>query len=255
MPSDFRDLSINIVASLVWLLLGITLRILYELYSKRRPIARIWGLRSSKKDLSIAVSTLTPQKTGEYRRPMTGLGELQSVSFIRESLIEAYGTRRTVNICFSDRFPEGELLNDVISIGGTDHNHITRYFSKIYELPVGCEDIPHTVVVDRALGKTYTPVIENSEIKIDYGIVSRIPNPLNPKNVVILIDGSHTYGLAGAARLMTEAFNEQLIREIKRTRSPYWQAVVLTRTHGAQEFPELVGFTALSALKKRDPSP
>jgi hypothetical protein len=77
-------------------------------------------------------------------------------------------------------------------------------------------------IVDIRTNEEYKPNLQDAGIKEDYGIVSRLPNPFSPvdsENVVFLLEGAHTCGLAAAGRILTSDYCKDLVDKIKSQRA------------------------------------
>lgn len=243
---DVRDIIIGIATSVVWLMIGVSLRVMQVRLLERRPVARIWGTLARKGTVMASVATLGVQDTGEYARPMAALGELHSVVAVRQSLFEAFGSGKQLTLYFSEDFPSSALAHDLVLLGGTDHNKATRAVLSEYALPIGCFDTPRSVVINERTGHMFEPEIRQAAVMVDFGVLSRLPNPFQHGRATIVADATHTFGVAGATRLLTKEFSKDLSASIRRNRCEYWQAVVRTRVEGLQVFPELVSFEPLT---------
>jgi hypothetical protein len=246
METTFQDIFNDLLASLIWFLLGIVLSSIYFYLIRKLPMKRLWQYKIRKPTIFLSITSLNPQKAAEYKRPTTGIGELEGVSFVRESLIAAYGNSVLIQLVFSNNFPETGLTGNIISIGGAKYNQTTQLFSKNLSLPINFVYDPKTYLIDSETSTEYYPEIDSDGIVTDFGLLIKIPNPYQKNKSVLLVRGAHTFGVAGAARLLTPTYSSELIQEIVQSREEYWQAVVETTVHGSQVFPKLVTFKTLT---------
>ncbi|SRR6266567_1220496 len=240
MSTTVQNITINLVASFIWFLIGIGLTQLYFYFSQKSPLRRVWGIRRSDREFHVAVSSLSPQKASEYKRPTTGIGELQAISFVRESLISAYGSSTNIQLAFSNKFPDTFLANNIISVGGIKYNEITRLLLRSMNLPLDIITDANAYAFDTILNQRYNPVINGTTVEEDYGLIIKMPNLYNHERTVLILRGTHTFGTAGAGRMLTKPYVIRLAKEIRKSKAKYWQALVFTRVRGLQVFPELI---------------
>jgi hypothetical protein len=109
----------------------------------------------------------------------------------------------------ADDFQSSMLDENIVVVGGPgvpgeDGNSICKLINeKIGSAISYSEDCENMVLSDgKILASEYD---RNQRVTTDYGYFSRIQNPLNPRSIVILVHGIHTYGVLGSAR----AFSDQ----------------------------------------------
>ncbi len=101
------------------------------------------------------------------------------------------------------------------------------------------------IVMDKDSNKTYKPVFSGTKLETDYGLITKMPNPYDPEKAIFLFTGAHTFGLAGAARMLTRPYVSRIAKEVRKGKEDYWQALVCTEVRGLQVFPELEVFKPL----------
>ena len=269
LPDSLQDLLINLLAGIFLLLIGALIGWLISFWRNRRTLGKIWNLSDADwksliklgpssqragQQVFLAMTKLT-HITEDYERPGTGIGEVQAYVFALESLTATYRDAIRSELDYGDDFPERHLDNNIISIGGPKHNRVTKSFRECFSrLPLGFVygEGRACCVVDKRTDTIYEPRLQLLGNKVDYGVLSRLPNPYSPRedrNVLFLVEGAHTYGLAAAGRILTTKFSSDLVSNIKKSKSEYWQALVRTRVGNMQVYPSLVadGFVPLSA--------
>lgn len=119
------------------------------------------------------------------------------------------------------------------------------------------DDVRQCVSDTRPDGQLYEPELGQASNRLDYGMISRLPNPQPPhegqERVVFLIEGTHTFGLAAASRMLTKGnpwapdyYSELLVR-VKGSSSPYWQALIKVEIGEEwRVYPEVVQFVELT---------
>lgn len=140
----------------------------------------------------------------------------------------------------------------MISIGGTQFNEVTKLFLDQIDPPYDVRNLKVKDVIDNATGKIYRPIIEDFIVKADYGILTKMRNPFNLSKWVVIFRGSHTFGTAGAARMMTSPYLHNLLSEEKNVGAKDWQALIKTTIHGTEVFPELVAMKPLNAKPEHE---
>lgn len=267
MAQALQDLSINLLAAFIGFVGGaLTIRLI-SFWRNRRALGKVWNLsdtswksfirlrpssQATEQQVFLTVTKLT-HVTEDYERPGTGIGEVQAYLFATESLTATYGDTIRSELEYSDDFPERHLDNNIISIGGPKHNTVTETFRRRFSrLPLRFvyEEGTARCVMDKRTDTTYEPRLQLLGNRVDYGVVSRLPNPYSSsesRSVLFLLEGAHTYGLAAAGRILTKEYSSDLVSKIKKSKTGYWQALVRTAVGGMQVRPTLVedGFVPL----------
>ncbi len=219
------------------LLGAIVLGVLYYV-RVRLPKRRLWRL-TKPTGLVVCASNVATRDTGVYYRPDTGIGEMRSLALAVKSLNKAYVRELDIkNILLSTDHLQERLENDLLLIGGPEHNKVTARFLKFVSDKQPIRQTSDTIIWrhKKMAGKwleddvlEYTSKSEDKSIIQDYGIVIRMQSPFTTeKRTVILLSGIHTYGTIAAAKYFTEDMQKGL-RWLFRLRKPNLAALVSTQ--------------------------
>jgi hypothetical protein len=244
----------NIIASAIWLIIGLAVARSYFYLRRGRHFRKVWALSRSSKSVQIIAASLQPQPTLSYARPATGLGELIALSHISESLTLAYrGIERKTSISLSSGFPSNHLDQTLICLGGPRHNDVTRLLTRYCNPRYSYQLTNGTAVIDSKTDMRYMPDMKSAELRRDYALIYRMPNPFNPKCAAFILSGAHTYGVSAAGKI----FNAEHIRELSKAVArlgPAWEVLMQVDCVGDVEFPHIVTASTLTpstALKER----
>jgi hypothetical protein len=208
-------------------------------------LSRFWQIRDDE-PLFCAISTVGPEDTGKYKRRATGFGEIRGYASVVYSLARAYekGIMKDARLYFSDTYPHDRRLErSLILLGGDDKNDVTRQMIRHFELQ--SKELPFRFHYEKdergkdtgvkslfvqdieGIESSYNPQYEEVEtddggksvqVVQDFGVVTRLPNPLNPHSKLYIFAGCHTYGTAAAAKAVAA---KSILRQIERT-CPYY---------------------------------
>ena len=170
------------------------------------PHRRLWQF-GNPSDLVICVATSDTKDTGEYLRPMTGIGQVRALAHIMPSLERAYKGIKVNNIRLSVDMPGDECECDLICLGGVKNNEFTaKALTALGEqVPVHQTASAITWKDKDGTTKTFEGSVVDQNVDQDFGYVIQAANPFNPDRRIIIVGGSHTYGNVAAARfLVTE---------------------------------------------------
>ena len=221
------DLFVNLLASLIWFLLGWLGLKSFQYFQIIQPAKRLWHI-SDPRNLIICAATSTKTDTGDYFRPATGIGQLRALGYAVESLGKAYDVR-VQNILLSDDQVQKQIEKDLILLGGPKNNLITRLFLEKFSSEEALVDQEGSTIFWNVNGAALELKGEsvNKSVKKDYGIVIRVPNPFTSgrktKTSLCLFSGCHTYGTIAAAKYFTQEY----IRELKGMRKPHENVILL----------------------------
>jgi hypothetical protein len=87
-----QDLLINLLASLLWFILGLFVYHASRMFIFIQPTKKLWNLQNNK-NLIICVAASAQIDTGKYLRPTTGIGQVRAIGYIIESLSAAYDVK------------------------------------------------------------------------------------------------------------------------------------------------------------------
>ncbi|MBN1217349.1 MAG: hypothetical protein JXM69_00355 [Anaerolineae bacterium] len=175
--------------------------------------------------LFCAVSTASIQDVGPYVRRMTGFGEIRGYASLVYSLSRAYDTPlpEDTQVFFGDTFRFSlTRTGSWILLGGDDVNPVTDKIIKHFKvgqagLPIRFS-YPENAQGERTgvkqisvqgLPNPFKPIYEElgsgkQQVKYDYGVVARLPNPFAPGRKAFIFAGCHTFGTAAAAKVVAD---------------------------------------------------
>lgn len=210
-------------------------------------LSRFWQIRDDE-PLFCAISAVGPEDTGKYTRRATGFGEIRGYASIVYSLARAYekGIMKDARLYFADAYPHDRRRErSLILLGGDDNNDVTRQMMRHFELQN--KELPFRFHYEKdergkdtgvkclfvqgveGIETSYNPQYEEVEtvndarksiqVVQDFGVVTRLPNPLNPDAKLYIFAGCHTYGTAAAAKVIAA---KAILRRIEAT-CPYYQ--------------------------------
>ncbi len=238
-----QDLFINLLASLIWFLLGLFVYHTSRLFILIKPTKKLWNLYNQK-NLIICVAASAQIDTGRYLRPTTGIGQVRAIGYIIESLSAAYDVK-IENIFLSTDQVQKQIEKDLIVLGGPKNNEISKLFlEKIKNLKIVQQNSDGIQWLKNG-EKTYAGLTENGVIIKDYGLIIRIENPFSSinKTSFCLFTGCHTYGTIAAAKYFTENY----IKDIKIYTKKKKNIIILVECDVINEYP-----TSLKMLEKHE---
>jgi hypothetical protein len=215
---DFQDIALNVVASLLFVGLGILLRSMLEFLRHYRG-RRFWGRSARSPRAILFLGTFpNPKFLGFEPSGLIGAGDTRAVFELTRALT-LIGTR--LEIAYSSRLADRQLEKDLILLGGGDSNAIFRKIEESGRLqfqfhgsPLTLRDLAENVEyraslteIDLSQADTTLEGLNIFErdgervagtITTDYGILARMRNPYNPRRKLILIAGLYGYGTWGA---------------------------------------------------------
>jgi hypothetical protein len=196
-----EGIGLKVILSGLFLLAGVVLAKLRETL----PSRRMWRITDpSQVVISVAHSAMS--NTGKYRRPATGIGQVQALALLMPSLRHAYSDLKIRNIHLSSDPLFERRENDLICLGSPKNNLVTA--DVLTHLGAGCPvsmEGSSITWTDRAGScSTYEGVVKDGKVITDVGLIVRAINPFKPSRTVIILAGSHTYGTTAAARYFCE---------------------------------------------------
>jgi hypothetical protein len=208
-------------------------------------LSRFWQIRDNE-PLFCAISALRREHTGKYLRRATGFGEIRGYASIVYSLARAYerSVMQDARLYFGDAFPDDRLPSSLILLGGDDNNDVTHQMMRHFELQnkklpfrfhfekdergkdtgVKCLFVQDIEGIETPYNPQYEEVEkadgarEGIQVVQDFGVVARLPNPLNPDAKLYIFAGCHTYGTAAAAKAVAA---KSILRQIEKA-CPYY---------------------------------
>ena len=231
--SDFHDVTLNVGASLLFVLLGVAARAASAV-AQHRGTRRFWGHLFHTPGVFLILGTF-PRFRGFEPSGMIGVGDTRAVYELTRSLTRA-GMK--LEIAYSSRLQDGQLDKDVILLGGGDVNGIFRSIEEsqllglrfehqqtlsLYDVRQDKRYVAETVEVDLSQVADITldgiNIIERDGVRTagrlvrDYGIIALLRNPYNPRRKLLIVAGLYGYGTWGGARLLSdESFLRRCMR-------------------------------------------
>lgn len=204
-----------------WALIPISLfSFLIGSYSKTKawikdikPTKKAWDLKDTE-SLTICMSSSTDIQTGQHNKPTTGVGQVKAFGYIVESISSAYNLNNQNIFLSNESVP---LKNDLILLGGSKHNRITkRFLEKIDDSAIANQIENKIIWIGDGKKDTCTYIGESNgtDVTKDFGLIIKMPNPFStskPNNsTIFLFAGCHTYGTIAAAKYFTETYIEEM---------------------------------------------
>ncbi len=114
------------------------------------------------------------------------------------------------HICSGGDFPkDGSLEENIVIVGGPNHNPIFRKYLEILERKLTKKglSLPYSFsgydLIRNSDNHAFSPEIDDGKIVYDVGLVMLAANPLNDRARVVFLAGCRTYGCLAAARAVS----------------------------------------------------
>jgi hypothetical protein len=151
---------------------------------------------------------------------LIGVGDAFALKELQK-LLSRMGAKEP-KVVYADRIlSDGdELKHPVIVLGGPDANAVTKEFAGCIPSGFRFGDASVNEVTISDVGGTptrsFSPRVEEGR-GVDYGLVMRAPNPLEPDKPMMILAGAFGYGTWAAVRLLASpAFHKESKRILKR---------------------------------------
>lgn len=169
-----------------------------------RPAAKVWKI-----DPKIPVHIVTADP------PVIDITELTPIVYPAEyaaaTELSLYLTQvfkcQIKHICPGSDFPQDSSLEEnLVIIGGPNHNPIYREFMEILSRKMGREGMspPYSFngydLIRASDNYAFSAVVKGDKISYDVGLVVLTANPLNDRARIVFLAGCRTYGCLAAAR-------------------------------------------------------
>jgi hypothetical protein len=197
----------RILQALVGLLVGLALAWLIKRI--RRHIARkVWQLHDPK-TVVVCVAQSASATTRQYTRWSTGSGQVRALALIAPHLARAYSHVELQNVLFPDQVTGSNLERDLIILGGPITNSLTNKVLNKFDpsLPVTF-DGSDIVVTGNGHSERFSATTSDGTVLEDVGLILWGTNPFDEGKRLVLIGGSHTYGVTAAARYLTSHYGK-----------------------------------------------
>jgi hypothetical protein len=261
--SNLTAIMIGILTSVIVLLLQTVVRTsslaLAAWLGRTGTIAPIWGFKDAKRIHIVSGS-------------LEGLGAKTPQAILMgpdaDAANECFATLRNLRPSsklvreYSPYYPEEQLKEDMVSIGGPVNNSVTRrlmaYISeKVSFEPESGDLLDKFSTASKRYEATYD---DNDVILSDYGLILKIPNPFDITREVMVLAGCDTPGVLAAARSIslnpegktaTKAMRKSL-RRFAYFRDNSFVAIVKCNVIGNEiGIPELVAFHPIQGAELR----
>jgi hypothetical protein len=202
----FVQVVVGLVTTFVGFILGFAWHVLRQKVTYWRA-RRFWRPFISN-DLKIVVGRFREFDAFEASG-LAGVGDMQAaaelVAFLGKVGLRTSG--RSVDIIYHDQLPGEFYGSNLVCIGGPDANRATkRMLSRIHRtIAIGDSN---TSFRDSENGEVYSSVAakepgsgEREVVTLDYGLVVKATNPINPDSSVLVFAGSFGYGSWAGVRL------------------------------------------------------
>lgn len=213
----------------------------------RKIFLTIFNFHNGKTSYCVAVTAFEPDKNQKqsYTRPKTGYGELMALSNITRAVSYSYKFEKLIHyihLSSLGAFSSYKLEENIIVIGGATHNAITRYFKQISEMKSKLrihakdeydDDISENKdfhFFDVHTKERYQSEIEIADdgqhVKKDFGLITRVPNPLDKDKILLLVDGLHTFGLVAASKFFLPESIKKHYPTVNQLNDRYFQILI-----------------------------
>ena len=201
------DIAINIIAAILFFILGFAGSKLWRVIKISRPIAEFWRYFTTTPTV-IIVPTI-PEKYKEESLE-DGMSDLKA-----GSKIDGVLSKINEKIFMQEvKFATDKLINhNIILIGGPITNAITKEVmtKKIISYTFSDHTIQH-----RQKGLRFIPKSNaNGQLLEDYGMIIRVHNYINPNKYILIIAGCYGYGTMIATEAITDP---KILRKILRSK-------------------------------------
>ncbi len=192
-----------------------------ELLSLREAALRVHGVPDAERPRSMwhfpdgsPISLVSYRVPEEFRPPQTDRRHLQFVRAAEfadlDTLIDVYGAIRAENpssrviLTAAEDLDRRNVANHLVLVGGRTWKSVTRWFSRIFPLPIDAEDPGErgAIVVNQPTGgqREFSYTLDGDELIEDVGVFARGANPSAPKRTLTICTGITTRGVRGAAQ-------------------------------------------------------
>jgi hypothetical protein len=197
----------TVAASLAIFVLGAVAGVFSRRFTARRSIRQLLDFPPGE-PLNIVIATpmyIDPETDSSTDRPGVPLVTLGTVTAYKKVLTlirQAYPGTDQVRLFAAGEFPPGLYGEHLVLIGYPDTNPVTRRVLAKLAPPIVFKG--HEIV-DTASGVSWTARIENGEVVRDFGYITKVKNPFAPHSRILILAGSHTYGMSAAAEYFDPA--------------------------------------------------
>jgi len=199
--NDVRDIGINLLATAIAFGLGTGTRTVVHSVRTWRS-RRFWG-GVLKGRLTLFLGAL-PRLRDLEPSGLIGLGDTHAVHELTDTLT---GLGATFEMSYAEKLSDGQQHHNLILVGAHEVNQIVdaiqddaqftyRFLPdpmRIHDVQTGVDHVPE-----------WDPKREG-ELLLDYGTLSRLPNPYHHRSTVVILSGVYGFGTWGGARVISDA--------------------------------------------------
>ncbi|MBI3158380.1 MAG: hypothetical protein HYZ26_02125 [Chloroflexi bacterium] len=225
--------------------------------TRRLRLRRFLRLPAGEK-FDVVCSAIAPEASSPfYRRPTTGYGELLALANLLELFTYIYRSSEKIDIIrlsAERHYPNYRLSNNIITVGGASHNQVTRFFKNelagrlVFQTVDEPEEAPDRdyYYLDRRNQQEYRAERDNEgNLTLDYGLITKARNPLNPEHSLLYVGGLHTFGLAGSGVFLQPLTLRKHLKRLDGLRDPEFQILLKVRVRGYDVFVEFLDYVTL----------
>jgi len=237
--SLLSEFALQALVTAAGFILGFLAKSFIDFIRKRRPFYRIWRLDQDVTTYMVTGSIDLKALTGTqiFLAPTMAAGDIDAFVEIISSLRLLYPKAR-IERFFSEEFPERNMDENIVTIGGPKWNTVTRHLLRSSDSPLTFDGY---FLVDEITGQRHETEEDETQIYVDYGLILRMRNPYDRKNNFVLLAGCDTFGVLAAAKCMSSlsSFGYATIKTIDRQlgrffRKPHFGAIVRCDIIGAK---------------------
>jgi hypothetical protein len=189
----------GIAINLIWAILAWFAARIYVRARIRRRARELWPFHDFE-HFMIIVARTEDAETGKYKRPQTGIGELRALALLAPSLDKASKKTDFQDVKTANELGTG-LTGDLIVLGGPKNNELTR---RLLAQPALAQLLGNVKLEQQGSAilwgdNSYEGNTDGDVVSDDYGLVVRMNSPFASHRTVVLLSGSHTYGVIAAA--------------------------------------------------------
>jgi hypothetical protein len=191
---DVIDFLKGIAVNLAWAILAWIAARLYIRARVRHRARELWPFHDFE-NFAIIVARTEDVETGKYKRPQPGLGELRALALLAPSLDKASKKTDFQDVKTANELGTG-FTGDLIVLGGPKNNDLTRRILDHLPAELKLKQQGSSILWG---ADSYEGMTDGDVVSDDYGLIIRMNSPFASHRSVVVLSGSHTYGVIAAA--------------------------------------------------------
>lgn len=222
------SLIINLVAAVIFFILGIISKTIFDIVRKKNPVRNFWG-----ECLTSPVNIIIPSVPEDYDEFSfhTGYSDMKASAKVSSLLSTFSNVSEGVKI-LEAKYAYDRLDENVVLIGGPITNEIIRRIIQDFDIPFSFTN--HTLI-DNYHNKKYEPKLgEDKNVLEDYAFILKIMNPFNNKKILVIIVGCWGYGSYSGSVAVTDYESLRIIRRRTKAKS----IGIIVRSHIVHKIPQ-----------------